>query len=115
MKKLIYVLLLTISVNCFYAQTNTKIKADELPEIAKAELDKKFKKYEVNSVVKKEDEQKNITYEVELQKSNSLVYLVYDLKGTLISKNKSKIFSFDNEKQEKKAQPKANDGHNHSH
>ena len=96
------------------AQTTAKIKGEQLPETARTTLDKKYSKYRINEMIKKEDKQKQTTYEIELQKKNRLIYLVYSSEGTLVSKRKSKTFSFDGTEPIKKT-PASHDGHNHTH
>jgi len=112
--------ILTITFLCgiltfgLQAQTTAKIKAEQLPETTQTELNKKYGKYHANEIVKKEDKQKQTTYEIELQKKNKLIYLVYSSEGTLVSKRKSKTFSFDGTEPIKKT-PASHDGHNHTH
>ncbi len=98
-----------------HAQTTTKIKVEQLPETAQADLVKIYSKYQVNSMVQKEDVQGQTSYKIELQKKNKLVYLLYNNEGTLVSKRKSKSFTFDGMEPVKKPAPRANDGHNHTH
>ena len=97
------------------AQTTSIIKAEQLPETAHAELDKKYGKYKVNSMVKKESNQKETTYQIEVQKKNTVFTLVYNENGELLSKTKSKSFSFDGTEPVRKTTPRSNDGHNHTH
>lgn len=104
-----------VLVSNLQAQTTAKIKVEQLPKNAQVMLDKKYSKYHINEMVKKEDKQKQPTYEIELQKKNKLIYLVYDVKGILLSTRKSKSFSFDGTEPVKKPAPRANDGHNHTH
>lgn len=96
------------------AQTTSNIKTEQLPEIAHVKLDKKYSKYKVNSMVKKEDKQKRTTYQIEVQKKNTVFTLVFDENGKLLSKRKSKSFTYDGTEPVRKTQP-SHDGHNHTH
>lgn len=109
-------IMLVITSLCF-AQTETKIPQDSLPAAAHNELHKKYAAYAVNSVLKITDKQQNITYKIEVQKKTTQIELLYDKEGKLISKEKSKIYTYDGtEKIKPKSTPsKSNDGHNHQH
>lgn len=100
-----------------FAQTETKIKQDSLPLTVHDELQKQYVAYTVNSIYKVTDKQQNIIYKIEVQKKSKLIELVYDNKGTLISKEKSKIYSFDGTEKIKSSTPtQSNDGHSgHQH
>ena len=119
MKNLIFLLLsITISVLIItnsYAQTETKIPQDSLPAIVHNELHKKYATYAVNSILKIVEKQQTITYNVEVQKKTTLIRLVYSSDGKLISKEKSKIYSFDGTEPIISKPTQSNDGHNHQH
>lgn len=106
-----------LTSNCF-AQTETKISRDSLPSTIHAELHKKYAAYAVNSVLAITDNVQNITYKIELQKRSTVIDLLYDKDGKLVSKEKSKSFSYDGtEKTRQKSTPsQSNDGHSgHQH
>ena len=118
MRKLLYTLsgivfCLVFSPN-LHAQSIHNIKIKELPATTVTELNKKYSKFQLKSIVKKEDEQKETVYEIKMQKKNKLVYLVYDSNGDLLSTKKLKMFSFDGSEPLKRT-PTATDGHSHSH
>lgn len=98
-----------------FAQIETKIQNDSLPAIIHNELHKKYASYVVNSVLRIVDMHQNIVYNVEKQKNATLIRLVYSSKGILISKEKSKIYSFDGTEPIKSKPIQTNDGHNHQH
>lgn len=101
-----------------FAQTETKIKQDSLPTTVHNELHKKYAAYAVNSVLKITDFQQKHKYKIEVQKKSTVIELIYDNDGKLISKEKSKIYSFDGtEKITPKSEPsKSNEGHSgHQH
>lgn len=98
------------------AQTETKISKDSLPSTIHAELHKKYAAYAVNSVLKITDKQQNITYKVEVQKKSTMIELHYDKDGKLISKDKSKVYTYDGTEKPKSTPVKSNDGHSgHQH
>lgn len=119
MKK-ITILLLSIATSFLipensYAQTQTKIPQDSLPAIVHNELHKKYTAYVVNSILKIVDKQQNLTYKIEVQKKATLIELTYDSQGKQISKEKSKIYTFDVTEPRKPKSSQSNDGHNHQH
>ena len=62
------------------------------------------------------DKQQNITYKVEVQKKTTQIELLYDKDGKLISKEKSKIYTYDGTEPIKAKPAKSNDGHGgHQH
>ncbi len=104
--------------NICSAQTETNVPQDSLPAAAHNELHKKYVAYAVISIIKITDKQQKITYKVEVQKKTTSIELHYDKEGNLISKEKSKIYSFvGTEKIKPKSVPsKSNDsqgGHQH--
>lgn len=101
-----------ITINA-YAQTGVKIIQDSLPTSVHSELHKKYASYTVNSIQKITDKQQSITYNVEVQKKTTLLRFVYSSDGKLISKVKSKIYSFDGT-EPIKSKP-ASDGHEGHH
>ena len=107
-------MLTCFAINSSYAQTETKIKRSELPDPVKTELNAKYVKYTVNKIVKIQDEIKGTTYKVEVQKKNTVYALVYNGKGELIDKTKSKVFTFDGTEKPKQQYNK-HDGHDHQH
>ncbi len=113
MKKIIFiVLLLPFGV---FAQTEIKIKQDSLPITVNNELHKQYATYAVTSILKLSDKQQNVTYKIEVQKKNTVIDLLYDNQGKLISKVKSKIYSYDGTEKPKSTPANSNDGHNHQH
>lgn len=102
-------------INVCSAQTETKIPGDSLPALVHNELYKKYSGYTVNSIFKKVDKLQNVTYKIEVQKKTTQIELLYDKHGELISKEKSKIYTYDGtEKSRSPSSPsKSNDGHNH--
>lgn len=100
-------------INVCSAQTETKIPEDSLPAFAHNELHKKYSGYTVNSIFKKMDKLQNVTYKVEVQKKTTQIELLYDKQGNLISKEKSKIYTYDGTEKPKSVPAKSNDGHNH--
>jgi hypothetical protein len=99
--------------NTISAQTQTKIPQDSLPLVTHNELHKKYAAYTVNSISKITDMQQNITYKVEVQKKTTMIELLYDNQGKLISKEKSQIYYGTEPVKSKPSQ--SNDGHNHQH
>lgn len=112
-------ILLILLPNILSAQTETKIHKDSLPSTVKEHLHKKYYDYVVAEAVKATDKNGAVIYKVLAKRVRSeqetIVYdLRYDAAGKLISKSKSKIYTFDGT--EKKNKPsKGNDGHNHVH
>lgn len=96
------------------AQAVAEISQEELPRDVQTILSKKYKKFTLNNLTKKESESNEISYELELQKKNRLIYLTYDSNGNLLSKRKSKSFTYDGTEPVRKTQP-SHDGHNHTH
>ncbi|MDO9001041.1 MAG: hypothetical protein Q7W45_14840 [Bacteroidota bacterium] len=98
------------------AQTETKISKDSLPSAVHTELHKKYITYTVNSILKITDKQQNITYKVEVQKKSTMIELLYDNHGKLISKDKSKVYTYDGTEKPRSTPVKSNDGHSgHQH
>ena len=97
------------------AQTETKIKQSELPSPVTTMLTKKYAKYTTNKILKKENSDKETSFEVEVQKKNTVYTLVYNNNGELIDKIKSKSFTFDGSEPVRQQTPVMNDGHNHNH
>ncbi len=97
------------------AQTETKIVLDSLPVLIKVELAKEYHTFKVNHITRNTDNKDSVTYRIELQKKNTMVKLIYDKNGMLISKQKSKVFTYDDTEKPKSAPKKHNDGHNHQH
>tara|TARA_R110002072_G_scaffold171058_4_gene324795 strand:- start:1062 stop:1430 length:369 start_codon:yes stop_codon:yes gene_type:complete len=99
MKTLTQLLLIAalVAVSCFNAdaQTKTEIEMEALPAAAHDLIHGKYAKYGVNSMLKKQDKNDVLTFEVELQKQSKLVTLTYNAEGTLLDTQKSKVFSFD--------------------
>lgn len=100
LRKIKLIIILVTSLWCFvsnvvHAQMENKIKVGEVPAAIKTELNKKYKKYTINSIIKKGNDGNDITFNIEVQKKNKLVKLVYDTKGNLLDKKTSKIFTFD--------------------
>lgn len=118
MKQLFYKILCTslfIGYSFFIgAQSISKIGIEQLPSKITEELSKKYKKFTINNLAKKESEGNEFSYELELQKKNRLIYLTYDSNGNLLSKRKSKSFTYEGTEPVRKTQP-AHDGHNHRH
>lgn len=112
-KALFTSLLITCS---FYlkAQSVTKVKIEQLPASTQLELKKKYRQYKVNSIKKVEDHQMKITYQVETQKKNTVLTLVYNENGRLINRTKNKSFTFEDTEPTRKNQP-SHDGHKHTH
>lgn len=109
-------LLLFLTVNNVFAQSELKIKTDSLPSLIKEELKKKYIKYEVNSTTMITEKGKSTIYKIELQKKNNVLDLVYDASGTLISKSKSKVYSYDGTEKPKSQPANSSDGHSgHQH
>lgn len=109
-------IIFSIACTNSYAQSEIKITQDSLPAIIKQELKKKYSGYAVNEVMLLTEKTKSVIYKIELQKKNNLVRLEYDVAGTLISKSKSKIYSFDGTEKPRRLKPSENnDGHNHQH
>lgn len=115
MKRIFYIILL-LPVGAI-AQTETKTDQDSLPALVHNDLHKQYVAYTVNSIYKVTDKQQNIIYKIEIQKKSKLIDLVYDNQGKLISKQKSKIYSFDGTEKPKASSPTpSNDGHSgHQH
>ena len=121
MKKSIisYVIILSLTlvvINVCAAQTEIKIPDDSLPALIHSELHKKYARYVTNSVLKKTDNLRNITYRIEIQKKSTVIELLYDKEGKLISKIKSKVYSYDGTEKSRtpSSEPhQSNDGHNH--
>lgn len=82
-------------INVCPAQTETKIPEDSLPAFAHNELHKKYSGYTVNSIFRKVDTLQSVTYKVEVQKKTTQIELLYDKRGKLICKEKSKIYTYD--------------------
>ena len=104
----------TAHTNVCMAQSAIKIPEDSLPKIIHDELHKKYSAYKVNSITKKSEHEK-ITYSLEIQKKNTLLRLLYDSDGKLLSKDKSKIFTFYGTEPVKSKPVQSDDGHNHQH
>ena len=85
-----------------------------MPAAIKIELDKEYNMFKVNLITKNKDNKDSITYRIELQKNNKMIKLVYDKNGILISKTKSKVFTYDDSEKPKSTGKKHN-GHNHQH
>jgi hypothetical protein len=116
MKKILFIFLLIPLGVLAQNGTKKKITADSLPAIIHDELHKQYATYSVNSIYKSTDELQNTIYKIEVQKKSKLVELVYDNQGKLISKEKSKIYSFDGTEKPKAAPSQSNDGHSgHQH
>lgn len=118
MKKIIllHLILLLIFAKNISAQSETKIPQDSLPTAVHDELHKQYTAYTVNNIYKVTDKQQNIIYKIEIQKKSKLIDLVYDNQGKIISKEKSKIYSFDGTEKSKSSPTKSNDGHSgHQH
>jgi len=110
----IFILLLYFAINLTFAQTETRIKRSELPDQINTELKAKYVKYIVNEIIKKENQTKETIFEVEVQKKNTVYTLVYNNKGELIDKTKSKSFTFEGTEKSKKIYD-SHDGHDHVH
>lgn len=97
------------------AQTDAKIDLDSLPSTIKNDLAKEYKMFNINLITKDTDDKDSITYSIELQKKNTMISLIYDGRGKLLSKEKSKVFTYDDSEKPKSAPKKRNDDHNHQH
>lgn len=120
MKSYLTIVLFAGLINISSAQTETKVPTDSLPPAAKAHLGSKFRHYRVAKIVKVTDKALLITYKVEARKdedSNTITCydLVYNEKGELKSKKKSKEYGYDGTEPEKPkpAPHRPDDGHNH--
>lgn len=111
---LVSVIFLIALTNICNAQTEIKIPEDSLPSAVHDAVHKKYSNYKINSVAKKTGQQ-TVTYSLELQKKTTLLRLIYAADGNLISKDKSKIFTFDGTEPVKSKPAQSNDGHNHQH
>lgn len=96
------------------AQTETKIPEDSLSVIVHNELHKKYSRYNINEILKVADKKENVFYKITVEKKTTQIELLYDKHGKFISKEKSRIYTFDGTEQPKAAPSKSNnDGHNH--
>lgn len=103
-----------VIINDCSAQVESKIQEDSLPVIIHNDLHKKYAHYATNSVLKKTDNLQNITYRIEIQKKSTVIELLYDKEGKLISKVKSKVYSYDGtEKPMAPSSNQSNHGHGH--
>lgn len=114
-KKCIAALILLLStIKVCPAQTETKIPEDSLPVAVHNELHKKYARYHVNSIMLKTDKEQNEIYKVEVQKNTRLIRLQYDINGNLISKQKSRVFTYDGTEPVKRPTDNhGGGGHNH--
>lgn len=117
--QILLVILMSVGFsNYAEAQTSSKIEMGDLPAAAHDLIHGKYAKYGVNSLIKKENKNAVLTYEVELQKKSNVVTLTYNAEGALMDTQKSKEYSFDGS--EKPSKPSGGggggDGHSgHSH
>lgn len=114
-RKCLTALILSIlAITVCSAQTEIKIPEDSLPVAAHNELHKEYARYHVNSIIKKVDKEQKIAYKVEVQKKTRLIKLQFDTEGNTISKQKSRVFTYDGTEPVKR--PTDNHrggGHNH--
>lgn len=115
-KQFIVTSLILVLTGICSAQSEAKMPKDSLPSMIHTELHKKYTAYTVNSILKITDKQQNITYKVEVQKKSTMIELLYDNDGKLISKNKSKVYTYDGTEKPRSTPVKSNDGHSgHQH
>ena len=84
-----------LAIRTGFSQTETIIKWDSLPASANADIKKNYGNYTVDKVLSIVDKQHTNTYKVELIKKTKFLVLGYDKDGQLISKEKSRIYTFD--------------------
>lgn len=110
MKKFI-ILLMIIPVWSF-AQKEMKVVRDSLPASVNIMLNKKYKKYKVDDIVKITDKKGNISFSLSIAKNSKIIDFLYDKNGLLISKNKYKLYIV-NENNNIVQRPSGGVEHNH--
>ena len=115
MRKANMILCITILIasNSLYAQTKIEIKPDELPVPVTAELQKKYKKYDIVNAHKTEDVEHGTLYQVNVRKKNKEFNLYYGEQGELI--RKSKVYTFKDYQLQENNPFDEHDGHDHKH
>lgn len=109
------IILFLFTFNFCFSQTDQKIKNDSLPALVKQQFIKEFNGYTIIYAVKTIDVNKKILYKIDAQKKTRLLVLTYDTLGELITKQKSRIYTFDGTEKQSRPSNQSNDGHNHTH
>ncbi|MBI2967205.1 MAG: hypothetical protein HYY40_05260 [Bacteroidetes bacterium] len=86
-----------------YCQQTTKISAKELPMQIQYFLKEKYEKYSVTLVEKTTNINMPGFYKISLRRKTRLVYLYFDEAGTLVNKEKERIFTYDGTETEYKS------------
>lgn len=95
-----------------YSQAEVRIIIqDSLPVSVRGVINKKYANYSVNRLLKIIDKGV-VSYKIKLTKKTKILMLEYNKDGLLISKEKSKVYSFEETK--KQFAPPVNSGQNHS-
>ena len=79
-----------------------EVRVNEIPDTVVNVVKKDYNKYAVNETTKKENESGEILFRFEIQKKNTVYHLVFNADAKLISKTKSKSFTFDGDDMKKK-------------
>lgn len=98
-----------------HAQTEVQIISDSLPLNVRTILMDKYNTYTVNTIYKNINKSGEVSYKIELQKKNKLLELTFNESGKLLSKEKSKIYTFKDKGKPKQTPSNSGDGHNHQH
>lgn len=112
--KYVITILFLFAFNLCFSQIDQIIKKDSIPLLIKQQI-AGFKGYTINQAIKSIDIDKKIVYKIEVQKKTRLVRLNYDAVGNLISKQKTRVYTFDGTEKQSRPSYQNNDGHNHSH
>lgn len=119
--QIILSLTLLLTGNLLRAQIETKIPTDSLPLPVKEQLHKNFHDYSFSKAVKMNMPGGAIHYSLvagkEKNPSVTVIYeLTYDAAGNILSKEKSKSFTYDSSKEPKPKSTYSNDRHGgHQH
>lgn len=91
----VFAFLFVLNSKSGFAQSDSSLKFNNLPESIQLSLKQDFKKYVINSIDQVKSKSGEEQYKVEVQKKSKAYRLVYNLQGVILDKAKLKVYSFD--------------------